>query len=133
LLYLGDVIRLLFFLFIVGAVVAGAFFVIKHKGSGALVAMTQKATGGKVLGVQNAQNVQGAVTAMQPALQNIAGAVTNSISAAADTVLVQNQKIQIDQAIQSLQSSASGIPQTLFNQARYSYCKQVVQDYESNK
>ncbi len=116
-------------LVIILVAVGAVMFVVKQKGGGSLLSMTQNLPGGKVLG---AQNVQTALGVLQPAAEGVAGAVSNGVSQVADKVLVDHQKVELDQAFSSIQASAAGVPQSVFTEARYAYCKQVVIDHDGH-
>lgn len=85
----------------------------------------------KVLGATQT-TLQGAVKAIQPAFQQVVTTVSEGISSTAEHVLIQDQKIEIDKAIEDVKKNAANIPERVVEEAKFNYCKQVVQDYESS-
>jgi len=63
-------------------------------------------------------------------VQTIQSTVGDTVSQIVTSVTTQDQKIEIDKAVQQVQQQAANIPQEIFEKARYEYCKQVVSDYE---
>jgi len=63
-------------------------------------------------------------------VQTIQSTVGDTVSQIVTSATTQDQKIEIDKAVQQVQQQAANIPQEIFEKARYEYCKQVVSDYE---
>ena len=64
-------------------------------------------------------------------VQTVQSTVGDTFSQILSSVTTQDQKIEIDKAVQQVQQKAANIPQEIFEKARYEYCKQVVSDYEN--
>lgn len=115
------------FLFVVVLVVAiGGYTFVKGK---FMSSAPEEDRDTKVLGAtqQSFQSVMGSVG---PAVDQAYNAVSSQVSAISDTVLKDDQKIQVDKAFEDIKNNAADIPENVFNDAKYNYCKSVVTDYE---
>lgn len=141
--------KMLFLVLVVGLLV-GAVAMVSAKQSTPLLSgithLLQKKTqvaqvsseDGNVLGEQsdqvNSSGIQGVGEkigdTVGPVLESIGNSVSQFASTVTEKVTTDDQKIQIDKAVEDAKNRASEIPGEVFDKAKYEYCKQVVEDYE---
>ena len=63
---------------------------------------------------------------VNPVIQQVAK-VAQSSNVSLETN--EQETIDVNKAVESVKQEAASIPQKVFDQARYEYCKQVVQEY----
>lgn len=82
---------------------------------------TSKENDGSILGA-----VQEKTESVSKILQDTVGKTVGDV---ASQFMTEDQKIEIDKALKNVQDQAVGIPENVYQQARFEYCKQVVDDY----
>lgn len=116
----------LFIVILIGAL--GGYAYVKTKMTSTPVTV-EDGGDSKVLGATQ-QTLQSAMGSVGPALDQAYTSVSTQVDSLKDTVLKDDQKIQVDKAFEDLKNNAADIPENVFNDAKYNYCKSVVTDYE---
>ncbi len=83
----------------------------------------------RVLGASQ-QDVKSMFSSIGPAVDGAYNSVSNQVSSLSDKYLKEDQKIEVDKAFNDIKNNAADIPENVFNDAKYNYCKSVVTDYE---
>ena len=91
---------------------------------------------GTVLGVtkENITKTQhaiaGIVTPITTQVGNVLGAMVNTVTSVTSGSTTDNGKVDVSKLFENAKSTAAAIPEQVFTQTRYEYCKQVVNDFE---
>lgn len=67
---------------------------------------------------------------VSPILTTVGETLENIIEKSNKVVTGNDQKVEIDKAIEDARRRTENLPEEVFNKAKYEYCKQVVSDYE---
>lgn len=91
---------------------------------------------GSVLGVtkenitKTKNAVVGVVSPITTQIGNVLGATVNTVTSVTSGSTTDTGKIDVNKFFENAKSQAAAIPEQVFTQARYEYCKQVVNDFE---
>ena len=91
---------------------------------------------GSVLGVtkenitKTKNAVVGIVAPITTQVENVLGATVNTVTSVTSGSTTDTGKIEVNKLFENAKSQAGAIPEQVFTQARYEYCKQVVNDFE---
>lgn len=91
---------------------------------------------GSILGVskenitKTKNAVAGVVTPITTQIGNVLGASVNTVTSVTSGSTTDTGKIDVNKLFENAKSQAAAIPEQVFTQARYEYCKQVVNDFE---
>ncbi|MEK7458765.1 MAG: hypothetical protein AAB612_04785 [Patescibacteria group bacterium] len=91
---------------------------------------------GSILGVskENITKTKGVVTNIVSPITNqvgnILGASVNTVTSVTSGSTTDNGKVDVNKLFENAKSQAAAIPEQVFTQARYEYCRQVVNDFE---
>ncbi|HKY74286.1 MAG TPA: hypothetical protein VJ246_03175 [Patescibacteria group bacterium] len=131
------------FLFFVSAcfvtlLVAGGVYAWKNQDAlkGKISLKNDDSQTGEVLGEaqEKVSNVQESVQRVAgPIMNQVAQIVNQSASMLPQGSLSQPGSINVNDAVEQVKQQAASIPEKVFQDARYEYCRQVVQDYEKKR
>jgi len=83
------------------------------------------------------QKIQDAIESignnLQPAANSLSQTVSGAYTNAVEKFASEDQKIEIDKAVEDTKKKIENLPEEMFEKARYEYCQQVVKDYESSE
>lgn len=68
-----------------------------------------------------------------PIVQTVGSVLGTVVEETAKAVTGNDQKIEIDKAIEEAKKNAANVPGEVFDKAKYEYCKQVISDYETRE
>ncbi len=91
---------------------------------------------GSILGVskenitKTKNAVAGVITPITQQVGNVLGASVNTVTSVTSGSTTDTGKIDVNKLFENAKSQAAAIPEQVFTQARYEYCRQVVNDFE---
>jgi|SRR3989339_541016 len=79
------------------------------------------------------QSVEAIGGNLKPMAQSASKTASETYSNVVKSFTTDEQKIEIDKAVEDAKKKIENLPEDIFEKARYEYCQQVVHDYESSQ